>query len=241
MDKKTVMITGANRGIGLEFVNQYLKKGWFVVACCRNKEKARALKEFTREYQDTLFLLEMNVADEKSIAHAARSFPGITGRIDLLINNAGTNADEKGLETVSMAGMIQVFSVNTFGPVVVTKHFLPYLKKSPKPLTASLYSGTSLIKQEKYKKGGQYSYAASKAALNMLIKCMAADLEEAGICVIGIGPGFVLTDLTRTSPVKPPLLPEESVEHMIRTIEARDINDSGKIFEYNGEEVVFVI
>lgn len=235
----TVLITGANRGIGLEFVKQYLNKGYNVIATCRCKSQAYDLNKLKHEFNSQLIIAEIDLNNEASIIKGFEGINKTVSAIDILINNAGTNSEsEKGLETLSFKTMQKVFNVNTFAPLLVVKHALPLLKQRKNAKIASLFSGLGFIQNQPYQGSDQFSYAASKAGLNMVVKYLAADLKPLKIASIGIGPGFVLTDLTKNAKPKPELLPKESVENMIEIIDKFTFADSGKFIENNGIEII---
>lgn len=234
---KNVLVTGANRGIGFEFVQQFLRKGFNVIATCRKPDNSDSLIKLKKEWGNNLHIVKMDVSSESSIIDASITVNELVKSLDILINNAGTYSNEQGLSTLKMEALKNVFTVNTFGPLLVAKYFTSFLKKGENPIIANLFSGVGFITNDDVAVNGQYSYGASKAALNICIKYMAADLKQDEISVIGIGPGFVLTDMTKDSEVCPPLLPEESVLNMISIIERKTIEDTGLFFENDGRRI----
>ena len=242
MSMKKILITGANRGIGIELTIQYLNAGEFVIATCRNPENSEKLNGLKKIHNSKLLIVQMDVSNEDSIIESVSKVRKEINSIDLLINNAGTNSEqEKGLLTLDMNDMKRVFSVNTFGPVIISKHYLGLLSKGENPIIVNIFSSMGFITNREFESNAQYSYGASKAALNMCIKYMAADLKEKGISVIGLGPGFVLTDLTRNSPVVPSLTPEESVKNMIQVLKNVTLEDTGRFFENDGRKVEDIV
>jgi NAD(P)-dependent dehydrogenase (short-subunit alcohol dehydrogenase family) len=232
---KQILITGANRGLGLEFVRQFLERG--DTAGCREPESAAELHELQTTFPEHLNVVRLDVADAASIAAARAEVEAQTDRLDWLINNAGTFATgEAGLNHTDAAKMAHVYAVNCIGPVIMAQQFAPLLAKGERPLLANLTSGVGLLTDEERGPGGQYSYRATKSALNLLIRSLSFDLKPHGIMVVGIGPGFVLTDMTRGSSVTPPLLPPESVRGMIATLEARTFADTGRFYDWSGNE-----
>ncbi len=232
---KRVLITGANRGIGLEFARQFLERGDRVFAGCRDPDAATELREWAANYPGSLSVIALDVSDEASVAAARATVGGETSALDLLINNAGTFATgEQGLANVDAAKMAHVFAVNAIGPAIVAKHFADLLGRGTNPLLANLTSGVGLLTDRVGSPGGQYSYAASKSALNLVIRSLSFDLHPRGIAVIGIGPGYVRTDMTRGGSAT--LLPDESVRGMIATFDRITPADTGRFFSYLNRE-----
>lgn len=230
-----VLITGASRGIGREYVRQYLERGSRVFATCRNPSEAAGLQALAEAYPDTCHVLRMDVTKDDEIRAAAEEAAAHTDRLDVLVNNAGIFAEgEAGLETVESAKMLHVLHVDAVAPVIVTKYFLPLLRKAEHARVVNITSGAGVLTKKKKTPNGQYSYGAGKAALNMAIKSMAADMAPLGIIAIGLGPGFVETDMTRGGSRQPPLQPRESVAGMIRVIDALTPDDAGAFRGHDG-------
>lgn len=238
----TVVITGASRSIGLEFTRQYLERGAMVFATCRNPERAEGLQTLKEQHPDTCIPVQMDVMDDGQIQAAARAVSESADQVDLLINNAGIYGEnEAGLESISSETLLRVLHVDAVGPVMVTRYFLPLLRKSDSAKVASLTSGAGLLKHGLPKAGGSYSYGAGKAALHKVLQSMAADLATEGIVSVGMAPGFVLTDMTRGSPRTPPLLPEESVAGMIRVMDGLTREDVGRFLAWDGHECEWTV
>lgn len=233
-----VLVTGANRGLGLEFCRQYLEEGWTVFAGCRHPETAGDLSVLAGAgHGDRLTVVRLDMTDRQSMLEAHDAIAAVADRLDLLINNAGCFAPgEEGLAHVDAESMLHVFHVNVVGPVVLTHILSDLLRTAAPSCVANLVSGSGLLTAHEEQPGGQYSYGASKAALNVCVRKMAADLKAEGVTVVGLGPGFVLTDMTRGAPVPPPLRPPESVRGMIGTIESLTIEQTGRFFGYDGRE-----
>ncbi|MBC8138502.1 MAG: SDR family oxidoreductase [Fibrella sp.] len=232
---KQVLVTGANRGIGLEFVRQFMERGDRVFAGCRAPRAATELQQWGAQHPGLLSLVPLDVTDEVSIASARSMVGENTETLDLLINNAGTFATgEHGLSNVDATKMAHVFAVNAIGPALVAKHFADLLERSTNPLLANLTSGVGLLTNRVGSPGGQYSYAASKSALNLVIRSMSFDLQPKGIAVVGIGPGYVQTDMTRGGSAT--LLPDESVRGMIATFDRLTLADTGRFFSHQNRE-----
>jgi NAD(P)-dependent dehydrogenase (short-subunit alcohol dehydrogenase family) len=188
---KTVLITGANRGIGFETARQLATRGFHVVIGSRSEQQAeRAAKQF--EAIGKASHLVLDVSDSKSIAAAASTFAAI-GQLDVLINNAGIYPDE-GLSilTISRDQMDRTLQTNTFGPLEVTQAFLQYLKKSGAARVINFSSG---LGQLEGLSGNIPSYCLSKLALNGITIMLSQAVKEHGIAVNSVCPGWVRTDM----------------------------------------------
>jgi NAD(P)-dependent dehydrogenase (short-subunit alcohol dehydrogenase family) len=190
-DMKTVLITGANRGIGFETARQLAARKCHVVIGARSEQHGqKALREL--EPIGKASLLVVDVSDSKSIALAASKFQSI-GQLDVLINNAGIYPDEGiSILTVSREQMLSTFQTNTFGALEMTQAFLPYLTKSTAARVINFSSGYGQIEGLS---ANVPSYCLSKLALNGVTIMLADALKEFGIAVNSICPGWVRTDM----------------------------------------------
>jgi NAD(P)-dependent dehydrogenase (short-subunit alcohol dehydrogenase family) len=225
------LITGSNRGLGLEFVKQLLARGAQVFAACRQPEQAKDLKALQVEYPDMLTLVKLEVTDQDEIAAAVETVRAAVDGLDLLINNAGINQDGEGFGSLEADAMLEVLRVNSIAPVMVTQAFAGMLAKGQKPKVVNLSSQLGSIERAG---GGHHSYAASKAALNMFTKILSANLRGRGVTAIVIDPGWVQTDMGgRGAPLEPP----ESIGGMLQVIDGLSLSDAGRYLRYSGEEV----
>ena len=239
---QTILITGANRGLGLEFVRQYVERGDRVYAGCREPETAAELQTLSDAHPGQIYALPLDMTDEATMDAARQRVEAQTESLDVLINNAGCYAPgEPGLFKVESAKMLRVFAVNAVAPVLMAQKFAPLLAKGKNPRVASVVSGSALLFDQDGAPGKQYSYGASKAALNFMIRQMAFDLRPQNIINIGLEPGFVLTDMTRGSSVPPPLLPPESVRGMIAVLDRLDRTQTGRFFRWSGEKLNWLL
>jgi len=188
---KTVLITGANRGIGFETARQLAARGFHVVIGVRSEQHGHtALGELNKLGKASLLVVD--VSDSKSIAVAASKFAPI-GQLDVLINNAGIYPDEGvSVLTISRGQMASTFQTNTFGPLEMTQAFLPYLKKSRAARVINVSSGYGQIDGLS---ANVPSYCLSKFALNGITIMLAQALKEHGIAVNSMCPGWVRTDM----------------------------------------------
>lgn len=224
---KTILVTGASRGIGLSIVRQLLRDGERVMASCRNPTDAPHLVELSDQYGDRLSLHALDVADPASVERLSQSLAG--ERIDTLINNAGLlGGHHQTFHDMDFAAWENVFRTNTLGPFRVSQALYPNLKLSDAPTIATISSelGSSV-----WPTGGLYIYASSKGGLNRVIQMMAIDLKEEGFCVVAIHPGLVKTDMAgEVGQIEP----EESAAGVCRVIAGLGREDSGKFYQWNG-------
>jgi NAD(P)-dependent dehydrogenase (short-subunit alcohol dehydrogenase family) len=190
---KVVLITGANRGIGLEIACQLARRGWHVVAGVRRSSAGKQAVATIAKEKGRASWLELDVSDSKSISTTASEFSKLFGHLDVLINNAGIYPDE-GLNilTISRRQLAETFQTNTFGPVEVTRAFLPHLRKAKAPRVVNMSSGYGQIEGLL---ATVPSYCLSKLALNGVTVMLAQALKQEGIAVSSMSPGWVRTDM----------------------------------------------
>lgn len=217
------LVTGANRGIGLAFVRELIRRGQHVVGTARDLAKAAELAE-TGARVETL-----DVVSPKSVAALAKTLAGEP--LDVLINNAGLGHGADSIRRLDFEKLREIFDVNSAGPMRVSAALMPNLERGGRRTIVSLTSGLGSLSQNN---GGWYEYRASKAALNMLSRTLAAELApERFICVV-ISPGWVKTDMGGAAAT---LSPQESVRSMLRVIDRLTPQDSGGFFDHRGREV----
>jgi NAD(P)-dependent dehydrogenase (short-subunit alcohol dehydrogenase family) len=226
----TVLITGANRGLGVEFVRQYADEGWDIFAACRESRAANKLQAIAKAPGAKLAVITMDVTDAGSVANAVGELAGTP--LDLLINNAGTaGTPGQTAGNVDYENWLRVLDVNTVGPLRVVQAFTDLIARSERRLIVTITSGMGSLLENT--SGGSIAYRSSKAAVNMAMRSVAIDLAPRGITCVVINPGWVRTDMGGASA---PLTPEESVRAMRRLIDRLGPADSGKFFNYDGEE-----
>ena len=191
-----VLITGANRGIGLALARTYLQRGDRVIAACRLPTKSPELQALKETYRDDVFLARMDVDIDLSVQTAAEDIAAHLPRIDVLINNAGIapGRGTDGLEALEFGHLRDAFETNAIGPLRITRALLGLLGKSSAPRVVNISSGAGSISR-KANETFTYAYSASKAALNMLTRIMATEYKERGICIVAMSPGWVRTDM----------------------------------------------
>jgi NAD(P)-dependent dehydrogenase (short-subunit alcohol dehydrogenase family) len=221
---KTVLITGANRGIGFETARQLATRGFHVVIGARSEQQGhKAVREL--EGSGKISLLVVDVSDSKSIASAAATFSPI-GQLDVLINNAGIYPDEGiSILTISREQMVSTFQTNTFGALEMTQAFLPYLKKSPAARVINFSSGYGQLDGLS---ANVPSYCLSKLTLNGITIMLSQALKEHGIAVNSMSPGWVRTEMGGSSA---PRSVEEGADTAVWLATDADQKLTGKFFE----------
>ncbi len=190
---KIALISGANRGIGLETGKQLLELGWNVVFTARNMHEGRPLINKLREKWKSAWFHQLDVTDEQSISDMAEYVEDTCGRLDVLINNAGIMIEENHkIMNVELDDLHKTMATNLYGPLMLTRTMLPFFKDSK---DARVINVSSRMGQLSGMEGGHAAYRISKAALNALTIVMAKELEDDGIRVNTICPGWVRTDM----------------------------------------------
>jgi NAD(P)-dependent dehydrogenase (short-subunit alcohol dehydrogenase family) len=224
----SIMITSANRGLGLEFVRQYALDGWRIFAACRNPDVAHDLHKLARTHAVTV--LPMDVTDLASIRRAAAGLDDEP--IDVLLNSAGIiGKPAQRIGNIDYESWEQVLNVNTIGPVCVTEAFIEHVARSERKLIVTVTSGLGSIADNT--SGGSIPYRTSKAAVNMAMRSAAIDLAPRKIACVLVNPGWVKTDMGGPNA---PLTPSESVTALKRLIATLGLAHSGRFFHYDGRE-----
>lgn len=226
----TVFITGANRGLGLEFVKQYAQQGHNVIACARNLSQATELSQLATLHTN-IQLHELNVMDEDQITELTTVFKDRP--IDVLIHNAGVGGFQcESLGAMDQKGWLDVLTVNTVSPMLITQALLTNILAGKAKTIIGLTSILASIDDNR--SGGRYSYRASKAALNQVIKSLACELSKDGVKAAVIHPGWVKTEM---GGVDGKITPAQSITGMIDVIESLQIKHSGSFFVYDGTQL----
>ena len=229
---RTMLITGANRGIGLEFVRQYVADGWRVVACCRKPAAAEALNRLAAQYPDQVTVHALDVTDHAQIDQLAQTLS--EQPIDLLINNADVYPPARGhaLGETDYAAWQQAFAVNTMAPLKITEAFILQIARSKLKTIVTITSKMGSIADNRG--GGSYIYRSSKAGVNIVMKSLSIDLNPQKIIAILLHPGWVKTDMGGPGAL---ITAEQSVTGMRRVIGNLTLKDSGKFYAFDGKEV----
>ena len=224
----TVLVTGANRGLGLEFCKQYATEGWRVLACCRMPHAATELADLAGRYPH-VSVFALDVADFQQIEQLASQLHDTS--IDVLINNAGVYGDsqEQGFGQLDYQAWTKTMAVNVQAPVKMAETFLPHLMRGDKKLLVAISSLMGSIADNS--SGGSILYRSSKAALNAALKSVAIDLKEQAIGVLIFHPGWVKTAMGGADA---PLEATQSVAGMRQVISAFSLEQTGSFVKYDG-------
>ncbi len=224
-----VLVTGANRGIGLEFVRQYLADGWRVIACCREPLNASSLIMLAATSGGRLSIRELDVTDFGQIERLAEALGDEA--IDILINNAGFYPHGSFGDT-DYEDWALAFRINAMAPLKMAESFVAQVGRSRLRKIVTLSSKMGSIADNG--SGGSYPYRASKVAANMVMKSLAIDLKPLGIAVTTLHPGWVLTDMGGPNAL---ITPEQSVRGMRRVIDELDLEHAGRFVAYDGQAI----
>lgn len=230
---KTILITGANRGIGLELTRQYLASGCRVIACCRNPQHAEELKTMAANHSNQLIIQRLDVTNSDNIKQLSAQLDNES--IDILINNAGvigSHTNEFG--AIDTAAWLDTLMVNTIAPTLVTQGLIHLVEKGKTKLIVNVSSKLGSISMNA--DSSYYYYRSSKAALNAITKNLSIDLKPKNITVISLHPGLVQTDMGGQDA---PLKPDQSVKWIMQTINNINLKDSGSFFNYDGSKLTW--
>jgi NAD(P)-dependent dehydrogenase (short-subunit alcohol dehydrogenase family) len=227
---ETTLITGANRGIGLEFSRQLAEDGWCVLACSRDLEKSDALNKLAAEYPERITLYALDVTDHRQIEKLSQILANKP--IDLLINNAGVFPDinDRSFGQTDYDSWAHAFLVNTMAPLKMAEEFIAQITQSSRKTIVTITSKMGSVADNG--RGGSYIYRSSKSAVNMVIKSIAIDLESNDIISVLLHPGWVRTDMGGPSGL---ISVEQSVSGMLSVIREVTSADSGKFIAYDGQ------
>jgi NAD(P)-dependent dehydrogenase (short-subunit alcohol dehydrogenase family) len=224
-----VLVTGAGRGLGLEFVRQYSQAGWRVIACARTPDKSPALAELARDSARNIEVHALDVGDFAAVDALAQRLAGTP--VDVLLNVAGVG----GMATfgrTDYAAWPEVLRVNTLAPLKCAESFVAHVAASEQKKIVTLSSILGSIGANE--SGGMYGYRSSKAAVNAIMKSLSIDLRERGIIAVPLHPGWVRTDMGGP---RADIDVQTSVSGMLRVIAGLRAADSGKFFNYAGEQL----
>jgi NAD(P)-dependent dehydrogenase (short-subunit alcohol dehydrogenase family) len=233
-----VLVTGASRGLGLEFTRQYLQRGAKVYAGYRRVETANTLREMNKAQPDRLVLVPLDVSDEQSILQACEMVRKSTDKLDALINNAGiggvdtrTGKQER-LGTFHMDDACVVLRTMALGPLLLAQECVELLRKSSAGKVINITSGYGSVSSNTHK--FPYYYSAAKSALHQLMRSLAEDVRPMGISVTLLDPGSVSTDMGGPTA---PLTPTQSVTGMLKVIDGLNLENSNSFISWQGKQM----
>ena len=222
----TVLITGAARGLGLDFTKQYAAKGWKVLACARSADGLKGIKGDIHHHP-------LDVSDYKAVKALAAKLKDEA--IDVLICNAGVGGERdssaQDFGTLDPVEWRRIFEINALAPLMMAEAFSEHVARSQQKKLIALSSILGSIGKNT---GGRYFYRASKTALNMEWSVLAKDLESKGIICLALHPGWVQTDMGGPTAT---LTIEQSVPGMVKVIDGLKPSDNGRFLQYDGGEL----
>ncbi len=224
-----VLVTGANRGLGLEFCRQYLERGAELIAACRRPAAAVHLLELAARHPGRVHVLPLDLAEDRAIAELAREVALIGDTLDRLINNAGMLIAGERFGTIVAESLARSFRVNAAGPFLLAQALAEPLARGQRPRVVSISSLLGSIAATR--RFGTPSYAISKAALNMATRQLSFALGARGILCFALSPGWVRTDMGGP---EAELAPEHSVAAMIGVIERAGEEAAGEFLDLEG-------
>ncbi len=221
----TVLITGANRGIGLALATEFHQQGYKVIATARKPDKATALNKLGIEVQ------QLDVADKASVDALALRLEGRS--IDILLNNAGIKGHSaSSFKDLDIEQLDRVLDVNSLGVLRVTQALLPNLQQGSGKVVASISSRMGSIAQNN--SGGALGYRASKTALNSFNKSLSVEFAPQGFTFVVLHPGWVRTDMTGDSAT---YSTEQSAEGLLQVISGLNKSDNGRFYDFKGDSI----
>ena len=226
-----ILITGANRGIGLEMVKYAMEQGWRIFACCRNPHNAENLFNIAKLSNGKI---SVHIADMFELSTLqALSYELRNDPIDILINNAGIyGSDKNSFGAVDVDSWLQAFQVNSIAPLKMVEAFSEQLLMGNRKLVACMSSKMGSMADNGY--GNSYIYRSSKAALNAVVKSLSIDLKEKGIISVALHPGWVKTKMGGPDAE---ISTRECVEQVFSNLTSLTIGDSGRFIDIDGSDI----
>ena len=238
----TVFITGANRGLGLEFVRVYAQNKWTVIAACRSPHEATDLEQLKSDFDDQISLCKMDICNQTDIDAFCEKYKDDT--IDLLINNAGVQLENYGSAAYESIGedpnptnynydlWAETMKVNLFAPTNLTGHLTPMLERSSNAKVIMMSSGIASLENTWH--AGRYAYKTSKAALNMVVRNVGEWLQTKKIAIFAVSPGWTKTDMGG------PNAPHDSktaVRGLYKVISEAEFSNTGNFYNFDGKKI----
>jgi NAD(P)-dependent dehydrogenase (short-subunit alcohol dehydrogenase family) len=228
---EVMLVTGANRGIGLALTRVLLERGNVVIAGCRRPDESGELKELTLLHPETIDLLKCDVDREKELAEAAEASVERRKKLDVIVNNAGImpEAGNESILNINLNLLLRAFDTNVLGAARVIRAFYAMLARSERPRIVNVSSGLGSISAREGH--DYYAYSTSKAALNMLTRSIAYELAAKGVTTVAISAGWVRTDMGGEEAT---LSPEESARFLAETIKKIGPEFNGQFLDRDG-------
>ena len=226
----SVLVTGANRGLGLEFAKQYAAEGWRVYAACRDPKKADQLNEIISKSSGRVTMHSLDVTRLEqfdALANELKDQP-----IDILLSNAGIASRGLRFGSTDYKAWAEMFLINSMATMKLAEVFVEHVARSEKKMIVAITSKMGSIADNT--SGGGYLYRSSKAAVNMVVRSLAVDLKSRAITSVVLHPGWVKTDMGGE---QAPVPVEQSIKSLRKVISKITITDSGKFYQYDGQEV----
>lgn len=225
---QTVLITGANRGIGLEFCKHYLANNWQVIACCRKPNDASELNQLALG-NSQLQVEQLDIASSEQIVSLGQRLADKS--VDVLINNAGIYGPKGAtLEQLELDDWLHVLHIDTVAPLLLTRALKPCLANQAKLAFVTSKMGSIADNQS----GGSYMYRSAKAALNAAVKSLAHDWSGDNLAVVLLHPGWVKTDMGGPNAL---ISTTQSVAGMSQVISQLSLDDTGQFINYDGARI----
>ena len=228
MQSQQVLITGANRGLGLEFTKQYAADGWNVLACCRHPQSAMALQTLAVAHSNVM-VHALDVADFAQIDALALKLKD--ENIDVLVNNAGVYPNSS-FGNTDYNAWADGFKINSMAPLKMAEAFVQHVTRSQLKKIATITSKMGSIDDNT--SGESYSYRSSKTAVNMVMKSLSIDLKPYGISVITLHPGWVQTDMGGPNGL---INAQTSVTGLRKQIADLHLSNTGKFVAFDGKAI----
>ncbi len=230
MTNPTILITGANRGIGLELTRQFAESGWKILACCRSPENAEHLNRIATD-SPAVEVYPLDVTDYDQLAGLSLQLKG--KKIDILLSNAGIYGPRTSVfGQVDVKAWRQVLEINTIAPLMLAQTFVEQVAASEQKVIAVISSRVGSI--EDNSSGGGYIYRSSKTAVNQVVKSLSIDLVERGISTLSLHPGWVKTDMGGS---EAEIFPAESVAGLKQILTGAGLSENGMFFDYDGSVI----
>lgn len=235
---RRILITGSNRGIGLDLVQRYLQQAdTLIFAACRTPARAEALNKLAALYPERLKIIPLDVADQASIAESLRLVSAQVDGLELLINNAGIlpggvadrEPSTSAFGALEAGAMLEVFHINTVAPIMVAQAYADLLRKGNGARLINVSSDAGSITRRG--EGCNYAYPASKAALNMLTRCLAGDFLADGVIAVSVHPGWIRTDMGGPDAL---FGLEDTIPGLMKVIDGLTLADSSRFYNWDG-------